>query len=103
MVTHFIQYVPHRLERPDLSKLGEDLLVDGGAGGEAGLLGGPVEEAKGGRLVVLAAEGVEELLGSEVVREGVGGGIGEGGMNDESFMEWEGERSGGSVRWRCWG
>lgn len=50
-------------------------MVNGGGGGEIGLLRGPVEDAERGRLVALAAEGVEELLRSEVGREVVGEGV----------------------------
>lgn len=76
---HLVKDAPHRLERPHLSELAEDLLVHGGVGGEIGLLAGPVEEAERRGLVVLAAEGIEELLRSEVRRKVVvvvGGGRG---------------------------
>jgi hypothetical protein len=90
---HIFQDISHRLERPHLSQLAENLLVDSGIGLEIGLLGGPFEEAERRRLVVLAAEGVEKLLGSEVLREVMGrrerGRIGERGMSDELFMAWK--------------
>lgn len=69
VVLEVVEKGGHGVEGADEGELAEELVVEGGRGGEVGLARRPFEEAEGGRLVVLAAEGIEELSGGEVGRE----------------------------------
>ncbi|PON37470.1 hypothetical protein PanWU01x14_320010 [Parasponia andersonii] len=66
---HVVQESGHGFEGANFGELAKEHVVNGGSGGEIGLLGGPVEDAESRGFVVLATEGVEKLLRGEVGRE----------------------------------